>query len=836
MSSAAAAVSTPNSVENSPVERVTFLIEESNEHLRCLLNPETLVIRRAAGVQPRQSLGGQLTGEGLAETPLLFTGGGRTELQLDLLFDTTLAGSSIRSENVRDLTAPLWRLAENSSRFQDYRRPPQVRFLWGTHWDIPGIVVAVAERLEHFTAGGVPQRSWLRMCLVRVNEPAVSAPGYARGGPQLRPAIPAGRGLPGGLPGAGLPVHVPLGGLPGVALPPAGELPVIWDAVLTAGGIIGTAMGQTYTARALAAAFRAVREVVGTAARFVGQRLTGLVQAIGSSAAVQAIRAAVGDAVAAVERAAQATGRAAYRTISQAAQMVGSTARRMGQALADLYQQAAAAASAFSATVAAELRPVMDALGQAVDAVGTAVSQVIADIGDSPAAQAILNAGRRIAGAVKAFIESESALGRAIRQAAAVVGEAFQEIRQQAAALGHAAAERLETALAALRPLAETVGQKAVAVAEFVGTVAIAPLAAAALDIGRMGLALGRAGRVVAEAVYPHAARLAALAALHMRQGATYAGQALQTLGGEVSDTGRVAAGQIQAGLGAVQALAAGLLGQGPQMDLAPLWPALAPVGPALEQLWAAGEGKRVRLVSHHVQQVTLAGKAATAAREALADVSPQANVAAIDRDLAAIATALPQVPETAPELLLEPVAEVEFPELLPPPAPPAGVVAIQEALSRIAVTAETLPVVDSAAQQQLQATLAQLQEAANGSPVEGGAAAVAGLLPAVRGAAGTLLAAVEAAALATVKQAAATAEAGELPLLIEDPAGSGQTRLQPGERLDQVAYRYYQDPAMWRLLAYYNDVPHPLRLVTGLPLQVPPPTPPGWEPERGRE
>ena len=31
------------------MERVAFLIEEANERLGCLLNPETLVLRRTAG-------------------------------------------------------------------------------------------------------------------------------------------------------------------------------------------------------------------------------------------------------------------------------------------------------------------------------------------------------------------------------------------------------------------------------------------------------------------------------------------------------------------------------------------------------------------------------------------------------------------------------------------------------------------------------------------------------------------------------------------------------------------------------------------------------------------
>lgn len=153
------------------MERVTFLIEENNQSFSCLLNPESLVIRRSAGLQTRQSAGGKLTGGGLNDDPLIFTGGGRTELEMDLLFDISLATPPDVITDVRDLTGPLWRLTENNGSGA-YGAPPLVRFIWGKSWNIPGMVAALAERLEYFTSDGTPQRSWLRMRLVRVNEQA----------------------------------------------------------------------------------------------------------------------------------------------------------------------------------------------------------------------------------------------------------------------------------------------------------------------------------------------------------------------------------------------------------------------------------------------------------------------------------------------------------------------------------------------------------------------------------------------------------------------------------------------------------------------------------------
>lgn len=154
------------------MERVTFLIERTGDQLACLLNPESLVLRRQAGVRHREATSGQLTEAGLSDRPLLFTGGGTTEVELELLFDVSLAGSTISARNVRDLTGPLWALAENSDEAR-YGRPPLLRFIWGKTFNLPGIVVGVAERLERFTADGIPTRSWMRMRIVRVDAKAL---------------------------------------------------------------------------------------------------------------------------------------------------------------------------------------------------------------------------------------------------------------------------------------------------------------------------------------------------------------------------------------------------------------------------------------------------------------------------------------------------------------------------------------------------------------------------------------------------------------------------------------------------------------------------------------
>ncbi|MFN8530511.1 MAG: hypothetical protein U0670_18055 [Anaerolineae bacterium] len=161
------------------MERAAFLIEATNQRIGCMLNPNSLIMRRTAGVKRRGAASGLLTGVGLNHDPLLFTGGGLTELELDLIFDVWLAGSSVTSDDVRDLTGPLWRLSENSSTAtvaDSYRQPPTIRFIWGKAFNILGVITAIAERLEQFTPDGAPQRSWVKLRFVQIDEPPAVTP------------------------------------------------------------------------------------------------------------------------------------------------------------------------------------------------------------------------------------------------------------------------------------------------------------------------------------------------------------------------------------------------------------------------------------------------------------------------------------------------------------------------------------------------------------------------------------------------------------------------------------------------------------------------------------
>jgi hypothetical protein len=180
------------------VERAAFLIEGTGTRIGCLLNPASVEMTRVAGIRRRRSTSGPLAGAALADDPVVYTGGGYTELTLDLLFDVTLSGSTIQSPDVRALTGPLWDLSENQHNAQKEAKPPLVRFIWGKHWNVPGVISAVAQRLEFFTEDGAPRRSWVRLKMLRVSEPAAAtaAPSPAADISNLVPQPPSETGEP----------------------------------------------------------------------------------------------------------------------------------------------------------------------------------------------------------------------------------------------------------------------------------------------------------------------------------------------------------------------------------------------------------------------------------------------------------------------------------------------------------------------------------------------------------------------------------------------------------------------------------------------------------------
>ena len=184
------------------MERVTLLIERTGARISCLLNPENLEARRSAGVRRRRGAGGVLTGVARTDDPLIATGGGVTEYDLYLLFDVEVAregrawaaaggrasqeAQAVSPADVRELTRPLWDLTENADG-EPSQGPPCIRLIWGKSWNVPGVILAVAERLEQFDANGAPQRSWLSLRLRRVNDTQPDQTPQTQSAPSIEP-------------------------------------------------------------------------------------------------------------------------------------------------------------------------------------------------------------------------------------------------------------------------------------------------------------------------------------------------------------------------------------------------------------------------------------------------------------------------------------------------------------------------------------------------------------------------------------------------------------------------------------------------------------------------
>lgn len=384
------------------MERVYLLVQDTNDRLPCLLNPETLVLRRQAGVQPRHSATGRLTGAGLADDPLLCTGGGRTELELDLLFDVTLDESLNKTVDVRSLTAPLWDLAENATEGRHRGRPPLVRFLWGKSWDFPGVVVAVAERLDLFTGEGVPQRSWLRLRLLR-SSPLDEQPVVARrhlssaalaslsrvyypafqAGVRFHPLVGAGR-----LDEAGL----------GLTSEPS-----VGESLRMASDIVTSAMAATPAGRWVASACQQLEEIIAG----IGDHIHEWWEA--PSPLGEAIKAGVrklGEGMATLFSAAKEQ---IVTTATAVAVQVSSAFRAMKAALVRLADPVEQAIVDALTPMLDNLRPVVQALRQAAAVVATAVRVQVRQI---------------VAGAVNYAESGLRSIGLALRSAGSLISAA----------------------------------------------------------------------------------------------------------------------------------------------------------------------------------------------------------------------------------------------------------------------------------------------------------------------------------------------------------------------------------------------------------------------------
>jgi hypothetical protein len=191
-----------------------------------MVNPDELTFERQSGVRMRQWHDRPLAAARRSDDPMIYVGGGITDLKLNLLFDVDLLARSSPSfsqapdfrthlqappaaaltplsvaplsdvpgsasnegdvaqaptapavtvKDVRDLSGPLWRLTENGEGDALTEGPPVVFFIWGAAWNIPCIALSAAERFDQFSSDGTPLRSWMRIHLRRTRLPSRAA-------------------------------------------------------------------------------------------------------------------------------------------------------------------------------------------------------------------------------------------------------------------------------------------------------------------------------------------------------------------------------------------------------------------------------------------------------------------------------------------------------------------------------------------------------------------------------------------------------------------------------------------------------------------------------------
>ncbi|MSP13081.1 MAG: hypothetical protein EXR62_09000 [Chloroflexi bacterium] len=759
------------------MERVAFLIEKTGERLGCLLNPASLVLRRTAGIRSRRSIAGDLTGAGLADDPLLYTGGGRTELELELLFDVNVAGSSITTEDVRDLTRPLWQMAENQGDDGAYGRPPLIRFVWGKSWNIPAVVTAVAERLEQFTPAGVPQRSWLRLLLWRVAEPESS-----RQSLPVLTAPTAGLALAQMVAGteSGIRVHEFLGGGPLGLLagwtPTLGTGLSVTGALLLASDIISMALAQTQAGALLAAA----RDTIAAAARSVLQTVEGWAAGVGDSPAVDAIRGAMTNVIASLGQVASA---AKTRLVEVITGAVG--------AISVAVYQAATAARGLTADAAATVEEATSAARQAL--------------------LAPIQAG------LARIMPAVAAMGLAAGIVAAAV-------KQRSAQIIAAAGKGMAVAL-------EEIGSIIVPV---VGTTAV---------VG--GAIIGGAALVTGVVLIVGAGAAARAAAPLVRKSAVLIQSAIVKISTElekIKSSGKVSPAAIQAALGQVAT--------------------------GIEGLWSSGQAKAASAATAALQRITYALKNAVAATEAIGAVmktkagaaisaaagamgsllgkfKPQAGVPAAAKttgpaEIAALRELSVRLTATSQMVAAQTTAAGLLPDAAETAAVaplPLAVHTMQQALDNFEAKAKTAAAEKDSASAAKAVVAAQAELVAQAEPaLEMISAAVDRIASAEAAATDATITTTIAASAAAAEAALPLSLAGEavLPLPGTAPALRGlaapvataaETEVVTnfGERLDQLAFQYMGDAALWRILAIFNDIDDPLHIVPGRLLRIPP-------------
>ena len=140
---------------------------ESEHKLEVQFNPQSLKLNLS-----NQNTGGDQPGGSTKQ----FVGSGSSKLSMELLFDSSATGADVRAETQK---VAYFVMAQEQDNKDDKRKPPNVRFQWGS-FIFEGVIDSMDETLDYFSEEGVPLRATVSLSLSR--DDIVVLRGNARGG------------------------------------------------------------------------------------------------------------------------------------------------------------------------------------------------------------------------------------------------------------------------------------------------------------------------------------------------------------------------------------------------------------------------------------------------------------------------------------------------------------------------------------------------------------------------------------------------------------------------------------------------------------------------------
>ena len=134
---------------------------ETGERIQCLFNPNEYSISKTNSWKEKSTKNSNVP-------RLEFTGGGPTQLKLDLFFDTYESGGS-----ARDYVRKIVSLTQISQSGSGDPEPPRCMFSWGANFEFEAVITNLSARFTLFQSDGTPVRAVVSLTLKECKDPQV---------------------------------------------------------------------------------------------------------------------------------------------------------------------------------------------------------------------------------------------------------------------------------------------------------------------------------------------------------------------------------------------------------------------------------------------------------------------------------------------------------------------------------------------------------------------------------------------------------------------------------------------------------------------------------------